>query len=378
MADWFDENNYDSQWRPPGGITGYDPNTGEMSGALGNDGVVGTNADPAPTQQPGGGGWPDNPVLNRIADAFRSRGITPTADLVMQWGRDIDANYEAKIMESIAGLTSQATPTAAATTTGGSSAATSGGAGDRDGFGAAWMGSGGRTVTDLKAFAEKWNAEHPNGKVTVGGSKGDKVYGPDGKFWADAVIAAGEGGGRGASWQTETGGSGGSGGSSSVTAGEFMTPWTEKFKAPTWEDLQKDQGFQSRLATALKGMESSAAQKGTLLTGGFQKALARENQNIASQEYDKLYGRAQGEYGQNYSIFENNQAKRFNRLSALAGTGQVAAGSLGAAGTNYANSQSGLYGERGNVGATSAVATAGNANNAISNLRDLYNNRLNA
>lgn len=45
-----------------------------------------------------------NPTLNRIADAFRARGITPTQELVSQWGNNIDANYEAKIMASIAQL----------------------------------------------------------------------------------------------------------------------------------------------------------------------------------------------------------------------------------------------------------------------------------
>lgn len=373
MADWFDENNYDSQWRPPGGITGYDPNTGQYFGDLGNDGsgVQAVEPPAAAAAQD----WPDNPTLNRIADAFRARGITPTRDLVMQWGGNIDANYERQILQSIAGLQAQR-PTAGPTTTTAPQTRGASGPGDRDGFGAAWMASGGRTVTDLKNFAAQWNASHPDSPVTIGGSKGDKVYGPGGTFWADAVIAAGEGGGRGASWQTETGGSGGSGGGTGgISPGEFMTPWTEKFKAPTLEEMQANPAFQARLSTALRGMQASAANRGTLLTGGFQKALARENQQIASDEFDKLYNRAQGEYAQNYNIFENNQAKRYNRLASISGVGQVAANNLGAARTNYGNSQSSLYGEVGNVNAAGTAAGSNNLNNALNRLSDLFNRR---
>lgn len=58
--------------------------------------------------------------------------------------------------------------------------------------------------------------------------------------------------------------------------------------------LADDPGYQFRLTEGQKALESSAAKRGGLLSGGTGKALQRYGQDLASQEYEKAYSRALG------------------------------------------------------------------------------------
>jgi hypothetical protein len=79
---------------------------------------------------------------------------------------------------------------------------------DLNQFRQGWLSSGGRTTQDLANYVNQGGfGQHG---ITLGGSKGDKVF-QNGRFLADAVLAAGEGG-RGAQWLEESGGGGGVGG----------------------------------------------------------------------------------------------------------------------------------------------------------------------
>lgn len=144
----------------------------------------------------------------------------------------------------------------------------------------------------------------------------------------------------------------------------------DPFAPPTADDMLTDPGYTSRLREAQQAIERSASARGTLGTGGTLKDLTQFSQDYAANEYQDLYSRklneyltsynanlqnfqtlygtdlnnwltnynkALGEYQQQYNIFEQNQAKQFNRLASLAGFGQTAAGSLGNAGANFAN-----------------------------------------
>lgn len=91
--------------------------------------------------------------------------------------------------------------------------------GNKQAFKDAWLASGGRTVTDLANFVK----QHPEFGASLGGSKGDKVYGPGNSFWADAVMSAGDNGGQGGYWGEDTGGGGG-------TPNEFSDPWGSLFE----------------------------------------------------------------------------------------------------------------------------------------------------
>lgn len=91
-----------------------------------------------------------------------------------------------------------------------------------------------------------------------------------------------------------------------------LAPWTEQFNAPTAADATNSPGFKFRLDEGLKGLQRSAAAKGTLLTGGTLKNLNDYAQNSASQEYENVYNRAFNEYDTRRQNFLNNEANRYN------------------------------------------------------------------
>lgn len=92
-------------------------------------------------------------------------------------------------------------------------------------------------------------------------------------------------------------------------------------------DFQADPGYAFRQTEDQKAIERSAAARGGLLSGSALKAIQNRSQDLASQEYGNAYNR-----------FNANQTNQFNRLSSLAGVGQVANNALQTAGQNYAGS----------------------------------------
>lgn len=96
-----------------------------------------------------------------------------------------------------------------------------------------------------------------------------------------------------------------------VAAPPSIQPFTRQFSAPTLEQASASPGFQFRLGEGLKALQRSAAARGTLLTGGTLKSLQGYAQDEASQEYDKVYGRALGEYQQDFGVHQFNEGQRF-------------------------------------------------------------------
>lgn len=152
--------------------------------------------------------------------------------------------------------------------------------------------------------------------------------------------------------------------------GSLMKGWDKSFQAPTDVTEQNDPGYKFRLDQGLQALQNSAAAKGGLLSGGTARAVNDYAQSYASGEYSNVYGRAFGEYQQQYNQFQQNQANQFNRLSAVSGGGQTAAGELGQFGAdssrNIANILLGSAGQQGqalqNAGAARASGYAGIAN----------------
>lgn len=112
---------------------------------------------------------------------------------------------------------------------------------------------------------------------------------------------------------------------------EFMAPGGEGTKTFTGADMEAyDPGYQFRLDKAKEAMDKSAAARGGLLGGGAAKALAREQQGLASSEFGAAYDR-----------FMRGQEARFNRLATLTGQGLqasgVASGNITNAAANAAN-----------------------------------------
>lgn len=75
------------------------------------------------------------------------------------------------------------------------------------------------------------------------------------------------------------------------------------FTAPTAADLAGDPGYQARLDAAQRGLERSAAAKGTVLSGGFVgRTMPRELGRLASEEYGNLYQRRLGAFTTNAGL----------------------------------------------------------------------------
>lgn len=154
-----------------------------------------------------------------------------------------------------------------------------------------------------------------------------------------------------------------------VTGEGLMRPWTEGFKAPDLNETT-DPGYGFRLKEGQQAIERAAAAKGTLLTPQALKAITRWGQDYASGEYDKVYGRAMGEYRTAHDIYEGNQANTFNRLSSIAGTGQTAANQLGNTGSSYGAQGADLITGAGNAGAAGRIGSANATNQGLQGITD--------
>jgi hypothetical protein len=107
-------------------------------------------------------------------------------------------------------------------------------------------------------------------------------------------------------------------------------------------DFQADPGYAFRLQEGIKALERSAAARGTVLSGGTLRELARYNQGFASNEYQNAYNR-----------FQQNRATRFNQLASISGLGQTTATQLGQLGSESATNIGNLI-----VGGQTAAAAA--------------------
>lgn len=129
----------------------------------------------------------------------------------------------------------------------------------------------------------------------------------------------------------------------------------------TLADFTKDPGYQFRMDQGQQALERSAAARGGLLSGGTLKALDRYGQDYGSNEYSAAYNR-----------FNNDRTTRFNRLSALAGTGQTATNAGVAAGNQSAGTISDLYTQGGNARAAGYIGRSNAINNGVQSLGNFY------
>ena len=127
----------------------------------------------------------------------------------------------------------------------------------------------------------------------------------------------------------------------------------------TMADFSADPGYEFRRSEGMRGIESRAAARGLLGSGGTLRDLTEYGSGLASQEYGAAYDR-----------FNNNRSQRFNRLASIAGLGQTATNNVGAAGqrtaetignnlTNLGNAQGAAAISRGNAW-SGAANTLGN------------------
>lgn len=113
---------------------------------------------------------------------------------------------------------------------------------------------------------------------------------------------------------------GGMWGGFTTGAPNYMQPFTDQFSDPTMTDLQNSPGYLGRLDAGKRLIQNSAAAKGTLLTGGTLKGLETFGQDLASNEYDKLWQEAMAKYNTKFNVWNTNEQNRFgsqqtNRLT---------------------------------------------------------------
>ena len=159
--------------------------------------------------------------------------------------------------------------------------------------------------------------------------------------------------------------------------------------------------YQFQLKQGQQALDRSSAARGMGYSGAQMKASQEYGQGLASQQYDKEYNRASGEFGDYYRMAGNeydranqqytNEYNRasgefgdyFNRLAGLSQGGQQAAGSMANAGSQYANSasntfgnlsnaQTGILGQQANARASGYTANANALSGGLNSLTNLY------
>lgn len=190
---------------------------------------------------------------------------------------------------------------------------------DPNAFRDAWYASGGKTVTDLKNFV----TAHPEFGATITGSKGSKVMIGGQAF--QAVRSAGIGGGIGAAWDP-LGAEGSDGGGMQLgDFGSLAQGFTDKFKAPSVEEMRATPGYQFALTQGIDALDKRAAANGTVNGGGEKRNILEFATGLADQTGQQRYQNALNEYKQQYDIFRNNGNDIFNRFNTLADRGTSAA-----------------------------------------------------
>ena len=130
--------------------------------------------------------------------------------------------------------------------------------------------------------------------------------------------------------------------------------------------------YQFQLKQGQQALDRSSAARGMGYSGAQMKAAQEYGQGLASQQYDKEYNRASGEFGD-----------YFNRLAGLSQGGQQAAGSMAQAGGQYANSasntfgnlsnaQTNILGQQANARASGYAAKANAVTGGLNSLTNLY------
>ena len=117
-----------------------------------------------------------------------------------------------------------------------------------------------------------------------------------------------------------------------------------------YQGFQATPGYDFRVSQGQKGVDNKLAQMGLTNSGAAIKATERFRQGTAADEYGTFY----------------------NRLAAMAGTGQTATNQISSLGANYANSASNLLMNAGNAAAQGYNNIGSAINGGISNGLSIY------
>jgi hypothetical protein len=153
-------------------------------------------------------------------------------------------------------------------------------------------------------------------------------------------------------------------------------PTLTKYTPPTLAELQASPGYQARLDAQDRAINTSAAAKGSVLSGGTQKVLARYGQDYASNEYNNLVGQGQNTTALNNASTQTQFGDAFSNYQARYGAFTDAANmSANAYNTNYGIGKNAFDTNTGNT-FQAAQFNVGNQRNAETDywtrLNDLY------
>lgn len=123
------------------------------------------------------------------------------------------------------------------------------------------------------------------------------------------------------------------------------------------DQFQQDPGYAFRMSEGMKGLERSAAARGGLLSGATLKGIQRFGQDLGSQEYQNAFNR-----------YQTERAARLQPLQSLAGVGQTAANTLGAAGQQYGQSVGNALINQGYASGNAGIAAAQARGSAYGNI----------
>lgn len=142
----------------------------------------------------------------------------------------------------------------------------------------------------------------------------------------------------------------------------LLTPWDQKFQAPTAEEASKTPGYQFQLQQGENALQKSAAASGGLLSGGTLAGMNQYAQGLASSNYQNTFNNALTQYQSAYNTFQNNQNNTYQRLMGMSGQGLSAAGGAGNLISGIGGDIASLMGQR---GAAQAGGTMGSANSIL-------------
>jgi hypothetical protein len=142
-----------------------------------------------------------------------------------------------------------------------------------------------------------------------------------------------------------------------VPGGDFNSDFT-------MADFNADPGYAFRMREGQRALESSAAARGGLLSGGTGKALVNYGQEAGSQEFSAAYNR-----------FNADRSRRFDRLAGIAGVGQTATRDTAQAGMQAAGNIASNQLAAGNARSANYIAKGNAINQGIGTIGNWYQQR---
>lgn len=132
-----------------------------------------------------------------------------------------------------------------------------------------------------------------------------------------------------------------------------LSEWTPQTFSFDTQDVYEDPGYEFRRGEGEKALQRQAAASGKFYSGALGKGLTRYNQDYASGEFDKAYGRSWNE-------FNLKDTTKWNRLGALSGLASEGTNLITDAGSTF-GANAGDITQNAGAAAANGVIAAGNA-----------------